>query len=268
MALRMKHYQGLSMPQLRYEPTPLRIRAYADGALVVDTRDALLVWEPRRVVPVFAVPATAIAGGVTPTDPQPEPLDLDRLPPVLGPMELGHTCPGTAVDVGHLPSAGFVPDDPDLGGRVILDFGAFDRWQAEEDELVGHAHDPFKRIEVLASSMQIEVGLGGTTLASSNAPMMLLETGLPVRWYLPREDVRMDLLVPSDHRTTCAYKGHASYFSTADGSEEGRDIGWTYADPLHDAEQIGGLISFWNERADLVLDGVPQERPVTIFSRR
>lgn len=265
----MKHYQGLSMPQLRYEPTPIRIRAYADGAVVVDTRDALLVWEPRRVVPVFAVPVSAVFGAVTPTDTQPEPPDLSHLPPVLGPTDFAlHTCPGTVVNVGHVPGAGFVPDDPDLDGRVVLDFAAFDRWQAEDDELVGHAHDPFKRVEVLASSMQVEVGLGGTTLASSKVPMMLLETSLPVRWYLPRRDVRMDLLVPSDHRTTCAYKGHASYFSTADGSEDGRDIAWTYEDPLHDAEQVSGLVSFWNERTDMVLDGVPQERPVTIFSRR
>jgi len=269
MALRMKHHLGQSMPELRYEPTPTRIRAYAGGSLVVDTRDALLVWEPRRVVPVFAVPVSAIAGGVTQADPQPDPPDLDQLPPVLGPMDFSlHTSPGTVVDVGPLTAAGFVPDDTDLGGRVVLDFTAFERWKAEDDELVAHAHDPFKRVEVLTSSRQVEVSLGGTTLAVSNRPMMLLETNLPVRWYLPREDVRMDVLVPSNHRTTCAYKGHASYFSVADGSAEGRNIGWTHEDPLHLAEQVRGLVCFWAERTDVVIDGVPQERPITIFSPR
>jgi uncharacterized protein (DUF427 family) len=265
----MKQHILQSIPGLRYEPTPIRIRAYADGSPVVDTSDALLVWEPRRIVPVFAVPASAIVGAVTPTHPQPEPRDLDALPPILGPLDFAlHTVPGTVVDVGSLTAAGFIPDDPDLEGRVVLDFTAFDRWQAENDELVGHAHDPFKRVDVLASSRQVEVGVGGTTLASSSRPMMLLETHLPVRWYFPREDVRMDLLEPSDHRTTCAYKGHAAYFSLADGAAEGRNIGWTYDDPRHDAEQVRGLVAFWNERTDVVLDGVPQERPITPWSPR
>jgi uncharacterized protein (DUF427 family) len=267
MALRMKHHLGLATPELRYEPTPVRLRADVDADTVVDTTDALIVWEPRRLVPVYAVPPEAIAGGVKESDPQPDPPDLDSLPPAIGPENFGlHTCPGRVVDVGPLPGAGFVPDDPDLGGRVLLDFEAFDAWRTEEDELVGHAHDPFKRIRVWRSGRHLEISLGGVVLAESSRPRMLMETHLPTRWYLPREDVRMDALVRSDHRSTCAYKGHASYFSTADGSVEGRDIGWTYEHPLHDAEQVMDMICFWAERTDVVLDGVPQRRPITPWS--
>jgi uncharacterized protein (DUF427 family) len=268
MGLRMKHHLGLASHELRYEPTALRLRADVGGETVVDTVDALIVWEPRRVVPVYAVPPGAIAGGIRDTDPQPEPADLDSLPPLLGPMNFElHTCPGRVVDVGPVAAAGFVPDDPDLGGRVLLDFAGFDSWRAEDDELVGHAHDPFKTIEVWNSGRHVEVSVGGVVLAETIRPRMLLETHLPTRWYIPLEDVRTDVLVPSDHRSTCAYKGHASYFSTADGSEEGQDIGWTYKDPLHAAEPVRDMVCFWAERTDVVLDGVPQDRPITPWSR-
>jgi uncharacterized protein (DUF427 family) len=269
MALRMKHELGLVSRELRYEPTALRIRADVKGETVVDTVDALIVWEPRRIVPVYAVPPETVAGGVRTAEVQPDPPDLDSLPPALGPSDFSlHTCPGRTVDVGPVPAGGFVPDDPDLGGRVLLDFGAFDGWRAEDDELVGHAHDPFKRIEVWNSSRHVEVSVGGVVLGDSHRPRMLLETNLPTRWYLPREDVSLDVLTASEHRSTCAYKGHASYFSVTDGSEEGRDIGWTYENPLHAAEPVRGMICFWAERTDVVLDGVPQERPITPWSPR
>lgn len=268
MALRMKHHLGLSSRELRYEPTVLRLRADVKGATVVDAVDALIVWEPRRIVPVYAVPPEAVAGGVRDTESQPEPPDLGSLPPALGPTNFAlHTCSGRVVDVGPLKAAGFVPDDPDLGGRVLLDFDAFDGWRAEEDELVGHAHDPFKRIEVWNSDRHVEVSVDGVVLGNSRRPRMLLETHLPTRWYLPREDVAMDVLTASDRRSTCAYKGHASYFSVAEGSEAGRDIGWTYENPLHAAEPVRDMVCFWAERTDVVLDGVPQERPITPWSR-
>jgi uncharacterized protein (DUF427 family) len=268
MGLRMKQQMGLASRELRYEPTALRLRADIKGETVVDTVDALIVWEPRRIVPVYAVPAEAIAGGINESQPQSDPPDLDSLPPVLGPMNFAlHTCPGRIVDVGPLPAAGFIPDDPDLGGRVLLDFGAFDGWRAEDDELVGHAHDPYKRIEVWNSDRHVQVSVAGVVLGDSRRPRMLLETHLPTRWYLPREDVSLDVLTASDYRSTCAYKGHASYFSLADGSEAGRDIGWTYENPLHAAEPVRDMICFWAERTDVVIDGVPQERPITPWSR-
>jgi uncharacterized protein (DUF427 family) len=103
-------------------------------------------------------------------------------------------------------------------------------------------------------------------LAESRRPVALLETHLPLRWYLPRDDVQMDLLVFSDHRSTCAYKGHAAYFSVPD-SEDGRDVAWTYTDPLHDALLVKHHIWFFSERTDLALDVVALERPVTPWSK-
>jgi len=80
--------------------------------------------------------------------------------------------------------------------------------------------------------------------------MLLFETGLPVRTYLPADDVRLDLLQPSATRTLCAYKGEASYWSLG-----GTDIAWTYEHPLPDSTQITGLVCFFDERVETYVDG-------------
>lgn len=190
---------------------------------------------------------------------------------MLGPEQFEiHTTPGEVftlhLDDRDLVEAAFRPMDPDLEGRLTLDFGAFTFWFEEEQQLVGHPHDPFKRIDVLPSSRHVTVTAGGQVLADSARPTALLETHLPIRWYLPREDVRMDLLVPSEQRSTCAYKGHASYFSLKDAGEEGHDIAWTYEDPLLDATAVKDLLCFWAERTELTVDGSPERRPVTPWS--
>lgn len=269
MALKMRGYLMASMPQLRYERTAQRVRVRHDGRTICDTTAALLVWEPRRLVPVYAVPEASLDAELAPHgDPVREP--PADLPPVLGPEHPGHTCPGQALDVGVdgrvLGSAAFRPDDPDLAGYVVLDFRSFD-WLEEDEPGLGHPHDPFKRIDTLRSSRRVVVSLDGTVLADSRQPVALLETGLPTRWYLPRDDVRLELLEPSDHRTTCAYKGHASYFSVTGAGEAGRDVAWTYPDPRLDALPVTDMVCFFAERTDLTIDGEPVARPVTPWSR-
>ena len=271
MALLMTWHLGQAIPQLRFEPVPTRLRAFVDGALALDTEHGVLVWEPRRIVPVYAVPEEDLLLRIEPTDPPPEQPDLDLLPPMLGPDRFEpHTTPGTVVDLvtgnRRVARAGYRPEDPDLAGLVVLDFPALDRWLAEEEELVGHPHDPFKRIDVLSCHRCVEVSLDGTVLASTNNALLLLETHLPVRYYIPPEDVESSLLTPSDTRSICAYKGHATYVSTADGRPEGRDIGWTYRRPLHDALRVRDHVAFWNERTDIRVDGQLQGRPVTPWS--
>ncbi|HEV7173755.1 DUF427 domain-containing protein [Pedococcus sp.] len=242
--------------ELRYASTSKRLRATLDGTLVLDTTDALLVWEPTRVVPHYAVPEAALQVALVEL-PRIEP--PDALPPVMGPQHFElHTCPGTPLAPAGGPMAGvevaFRPDDDSLGGRVLLDFARFE-WREEDEPVMGHPHDPFKRIDVLRSDRHVVVTLDGTVLAESRRATALYETLLPVRWYLPREDVRLDLLRPSSTRSVCAYKGVASYLS-AEG-EAGADIAWYYPDPLHDAEEVRDLVAFWSERAQVTVDGVP-----------
>jgi uncharacterized protein (DUF427 family) len=180
-----------------------------------------------------------------------------------------HSASGEMVDLraaGQVRSgAGFRPADPDLAGLVVLDFGAFDAWYEEDELNVGHPRDPFHRIDVLPSSRQVRLELDGQLLAVSSRPVLLFETMLPTRYYLPRADVTAGL-VPSPTRSWCAYKGQASYFSASVGGRLVPDIAWSYPDPQHDAARVRDLIAFFDERVDVTLDGERRARPVTPWS--
>jgi len=265
--------------ELRHEPTAKRIRAILDGGAVVDTTRALLVWEPRRIVPSYAVPADDIAAELVPADETAADAagtigaHLPELSgrPVLDPSVpfAVHSTGGRAADLRageqNRPGAGFYPADPALAGYVVLDFGAFDAWYEEDELNVAHPRDPFHRIDILPSSRHVRVELDGHVLAESSRPTLLFETMLPTRYYLPHDDIRAEL-TPSGTRTYCAYKGQASYWSAATGDRVVPDLGWAYQQPLHDAAQVRGLIAFFNERLDVIVDGERLERPITPWS--
>ena len=177
-----------------------------------------------------------------------------------------HTTTGEPLTAraGGAEAAAFRPSDPALDGHVLLEFEAFDAWYEEDEPNVAHPRDPFHRIDIVHSSRHVLVELDGATLAESTRPCLLFEPPLPVRCYLPREDVRTDLLAPSETRTACAYKGQASYLSTATDD----DVAWYYPEPLREAAEVTGRIAFFDERTDVVIDGERRERPVTPWSRR
>lgn len=249
MAIDLQQQWFSSLAELRYVATPKRVRALLDGRTVLDTRDALLVYEPRRVVPWYAVPPDDLHLELTEHDSSPVP---ELRAPVLPPHHNEwHTASGRALHLEGHGEVAFRPDAPELGGRVVVFWEPF-TWLEEEEPVMGHPHDPFKRIDVLRSDRHVRVEIGGVTLAESSRPMMLVETSLPVRWYLPREDVRMDLLLPSEEHSVCAYKGVASYFSL-DGAP---DVAWSYPDPLQDALPVKDLVCFWRP-ATVFVDGEP-----------
>jgi uncharacterized protein (DUF427 family) len=138
-------------------------------------------------------------------------------------------------------------DDPDLAGLVQVPFEAADRWLEEDEVMLGHARDPFARIDVRQSSRHIRVEKDGVVLADTRRPVLLFETGLPTRYYIPVEDVTAPI-EPSDRASTCPYKGVASYH-TVGGH---KDIAWYYPDPLPGVEQLKDLVSFWNERVEII----------------
>jgi uncharacterized protein (DUF427 family) len=123
------------------------------------------------------------------------------------------------------------------------------------------------RITITPSDLHVEISVDGEKLASSNHPVLLDETGLPTRYYLPREDVRMELLRPTTTETTCPFKGQASYWSVEVGGKVHDDLVWTYRSPIPQAEGVAGLLCFYNERVDLAVDGERQPTPETPFSR-
>jgi uncharacterized protein (DUF427 family) len=115
------------------------------------------------------------------------------------------------------------------------------------------------------SNQRIRVEIDGVTVADSERPMFLYEPGLPVRYYLPQADIRMDLLMPTDTSTRCHWKGQARYWSAAINDQVHQDIAWGYDHPLVEAEAIAGLVSFYNEKVDVYVDEVLQESPASRF---
>jgi uncharacterized protein (DUF427 family) len=162
------------------------------------------------------------------------------------------------------------PDSPmeELRGLIRFDWEAMDAWFEEDEQVDVHPRDPYTRVDILASSRHIEIGINGVMLAETRQPRLLFETGLPTRYYVPLTHVRMDLLRPSDTVTRCPYKGTATYWAIDTGDEVVTDLAWTYRTPIPESQKIAGLVAFYNERVDLRVDGVLQERPKTRFSRR
>jgi uncharacterized protein (DUF427 family) len=215
--------------QVRIEPGAKRIRAYLGGKAVADTTQPTLVWEVPYY-PTYYFPAADVRTELL----QPEA------------FEEGAT--------------------EELRGLIRLEWDAMDAWFEEDEEVFTHPRDPYTRIDILASSRHVRVEVDGMTIAESGSPRLLFETGLPVRYYLPKTHVRMDLLAPTDSVTHCPYKGQAGYWSVRGGENVREDLAWSYPAPLPEAQKIAGLVSFYNERVDLYVDGVLQERPVTKFS--
>lgn len=279
MSLRLRDALMRELGELRYEPTEKRIRGLLGDATVIDSTRARLVWEPRRVVPTYAVPAEDVAAEIVAAPPvddvDPAAVGVPAMGVPLGEMIVFdpsvpfavRTTLGEALTIRTADgreAAGFRPEDDGLAGYVIVDFDDFDAWYEEDERNVGHPRDPFHRIDIVHSKRHVRVEHDGEVIAESSDGYLLFEPPLPVRYYLPPADVRTDLLAPSDTRSFCAYKGEASYLSRG----EDADIAWCYPAPLREAGEITGRISFFNERVDIVVDGAPLERPITPWSPR
>jgi uncharacterized protein (DUF427 family) len=213
---------------IRYvEDWPRWMRARVKGEVVVDSRRAKLLHETGRL-PLLLFPEDDVR------------LDL---------------VPGTAIKRWE--------EVEELDGFVHVDWKAMDEWLEEDEVAFGHVRDPFRRLDARHTSRHVRVSLAGESVADSTRTVALFETGLPVRWYFPSEDVRMDLLERSGVVTTCAYKGYAEHLSL----EGEPNIAWTYDEPEREVAPIEGRIAFYDEWVDVEVDGEPQERPTTPFKR-
>lgn len=246
---------------MRTEPSEKWVRAFVGETTVVDSRRSLLFWEDRFPVPACAFPLEDVRTELFRESEARRPAQSFYSP--KGPISALYDL---EVDGRTIEHAAWVRDDPALAGHVVLSWqpGLLDRWLEEDEEVIEHPRDPHKRVEALASSRHVEVSLDGTVLAESTDPVLLFETNLPTRYYLPREDVRLDALEPSRNRSRCPYKGAAEEYWSAPGAE---NVAWSYAAPFPAVHKIAGRIAFYNELVDITVDGVPQERPRSIFSQ-
>ena len=251
---------------MRTELSSKWVRGYVGETAVVDSRAPMLFFEDS-----FPVPGYAFAD---------DDVRLDLLRPTSDPPPHGpffYLPKGPVAEWYHFEVEGRIVrhaawrrDDPEISDRLVLSWqpGVLDRWMEEEEEVIEHPRDPHKRVEAIASSRHVEISLDGIELADSRSPVMLYETGLPTRYYLPRSDVNFDALEPSGNRSRCPYKGAAGEYWSVRGNPEAQHVAWSYAEPFPAVGKIAGLVAFYNEMVDIVVDGVPQERPVTVFSAR
>ena len=277
MALSLEKQMMTALPELRYQSSSKRVRVRLNGRPVADTTTPMLVWEPLRVVPSYAVPESDITANLVPagaSDPPPAHRAVqfgEGGPRLLDPGVpfAVHSADGepltVRVDSATRDGAAFRLGDPDLRGFVELDFAAFE-WFEEDQQIYGHPTDPYHRIDIRPSSSHVRIEHQGTVLADTRRAKMLFEGTFPMaRYYLPREDGLVDLL-PGVARTTCAYKGNATHYSVDAGGQRLEDIAWSYENPLADARDVVGLVCFYQERLDLVVDGRPLERVRTPWS--
>jgi len=243
--------------RVRTEPGTKRVRAVLGGQVVADTLHPLMVWEvpyyPTYYVPVDDVRTEYLVE-----------TGRSAHSPSRGDADV---CTLRVGDAEASDAALRYRDSPleALNGHVRLEFAAMDAWFEEDEEIFVHPRDPHTRVDILAASRHVRIEIDGVTVAETRSPRLLFETGLPTRYYLPKTDVRLDLLEPSETVTHCPYKGSAEYYSVRVGDTLHRDVVWYYRTPLPESQKVQGLLAFYDEKVDVFLDGVKQERPTARF---
>jgi uncharacterized protein (DUF427 family) len=151
-----------------------------------------------------------------------------------------------------------------LKNHFAFEWPKMDKWMDEDEELFKHARDPYKRVDALPSKRHVRVVVDGHTVAETRRPHLVFETNHPVRYYIPQEDVRMDMLTPSATTSRCPYKGPASYWSVKISGEAFSDLVWGYMEPIAEIPKIKGLLCFFHERGcDIYIDGELMPTPQT-----
>ncbi len=250
-------YPAMIAEKYLIQPAPRRVRGYFAGQLMFDTTQAVYVWEsanyPQYYIPVDDVNDDLLVD---------EMYEKNQL---LG----TYMRYGFKVGDREVPKAAkmYTDDSRDgLAGMVRFEWTALDAWFEEDEQIFVHPRNPYTRVDAIRSTRTVRVELDGVVLAETSSPVMVFETGLPTRYYLNRTEVNFDYLVPSDTVSECPYKGTTGgYWSVQLGPDVHKDLAWSYAFPTGQLLPITGLVAFYNEKVDIVIDGVMLARPVTHF---
>jgi uncharacterized protein (DUF427 family) len=242
----------------RVEASPRWVRVKFGGEYIADSRRALLLIQyPPAGLPTYFLPQADVR--------------MDLLEPAAQDGDIAYWTVRAGQQTAE--KAAWAKLDPPLDlagleGHISFKWGAMDGWYEEDEEVFVHARDPHRRVDVLASSRHVRVVIAGETVAETRRACLLFETDLPTRYYIPREDVRMELLEPTELTTRCPYKGIASYWSVRVGDHVAKNGVWSYPDPIPECAKIKDRLCFYNERVDLYVDGELQARPQTMWSQK
>jgi uncharacterized protein (DUF427 family) len=225
-------------------PSAKRLRVFLGDRAVADSVNCQLLFEAGRQPAIYFPPADVAMALLRPSDHATH--CPDKGAARYWTVEAGGR---TATDAAwSYPAPG--PQAAAIAGHIAFVWDRMDRWMEEDSPLLGHARNPFTRIDTLPSTRLVTVKARGRTLAETRRAVLLYETGHPCRPYIAREDVAMDLLRPSATRTVCPYKGVAHYYSAVIDGREIKDVAWCYAEPMPEVTLIRDRLAFYPERVD------------------
>ncbi len=222
------------------EPWPRRMRALFGNRTVLDSRNGMMLHR-TGAAPTLLFPFSDPAADV---------------------LKQGEQAGTWTVQVGARSAAQAVTTPPPLAGPagaaidglVIVEYHTMDRWFEEDDPVYAHTRDPYHRVDVRSSSRHVAVRHADVVVAESTRPKLLFETGLPVRFYLPFADVRIDLLELSETISQCPYKGDGQHWNLMGTGDLVADAAWSLPHPLAEAKLALEHVSFYPDKLEVLVD--------------
>lgn len=239
----------------RWEPSARWVRVKLGDEIVADSKRAILVWEGTYFINYYFPPEDVRRDLLEPTGRSGRGRETWH---VNGGRKVAENAAWSYTDLA--------PENEALAGYITFRWSKMDAWYEEEEEIFVHPRDPYHRVDVIPSSRHIKVEVNGEVVAESKRPYLLFETGMPTRYYLPQEDVHMDLLAATKTQTSCPYKGVASYWAVQANGDSVKDIVWGYLNPIQEAGKLKDLLSFYNEKVTIYVDGELENQPQTAWS--
>ena len=244
---------GAPAHRIYFEPYPRRMRALIGDQVVLDSVRGRLLYESNHP-PTLYVPLEDIDGSLL------ESSDTTTHCPFKGDasyrsLRVGDRVVEDAIWLYEDP----IPDASWLEGYASLYWEKADAWFVEDERVFSHLRDPYHRVDVAETSRRARVTVDGVVVAESSRAKLLTETGLAPRVYIPSADIRPDLLSRADKRTTCPYKGEATYWHVRVDGRQLEDAAWSYEAPLPESIRVQGHVSFDGEGVETTLDA-PADR--------
>jgi uncharacterized protein (DUF427 family) len=227
------------------EPLRRRMRVRFGDEWIADSENVILLHEPGRYPVAYFPKADVAIDALAPSERVSEHRDL-------GPTKWYGVRAGDRVaDRGAWEHAELPDHAAALKDRVAFAWRAMDAFYEEDERIVGHAADPYHRIDIRQTSRRLVVRSGETVVAETTRPVVLYESGFAPRWYVPREDVIDSALTPVDTQTFCPYKGVCSYYDIG----RAHRAAWSYRDAYSEVGRVSDLVSFEPDKVTVELDG-------------
>jgi uncharacterized protein (DUF427 family) len=222
-----------------------RMRVRFGEIWIADSEDVLLLFEPGRY-PAAYFPETDVS-----------PDALQQTEHTTRHQDLGPTswytvqAGGKSTPRGAWQHIDLPAHASELQGRVAFAWRGMDAFYEEDERILGHAADSYHRIDIRQSSRHLVVHHGDRIVADTKRPLVLYESGLAPRWYVPRADLDESALTAVDHQTFCPYKGLCSYYNIGDAPQ----TAWSYRQAYAEVGRISDFVSFEPDIVSVQIDG-------------